>query len=173
VTAPLHPAALGQNTLREKHDGAPAGGQSLRLWLRLLSCAMVIEKRIQRRLADQFGTTLPRFDILAALHRADTGLMMSALSRALLVSNGNMTALVKTLAADGHVAMQPSATDRRAMIVTLTPAGRAHFETLAAAHHGWVEAMLAGVSAGQRDMLFDLLGSLKVSIASEPGETAP
>ncbi len=153
--------------LREKHDGALAGQQSLRLWLRLLSCTMVIEKRVQRRLAEQFATTLPRFDILAALDRAEGGMMMSELSRALLVSNGNVTALVKTLAADGHVALSSSPTDRRASIVTLTEAGRAHFAILAEAHHGWIEDMLGGVSFAQRDLLFDLLGSLKVSIAAD------
>lgn len=153
--------------LREKHDGALAGQQSLRLWLRLLSCTMVIEKRVQRRLAEQFATTLPRFDILAALDRAESGMMMSALSRALLVSNGNVTALVKTLAADGHVALSTSPTDKRASIVTLTESGRTYFATLAEAHHGWIEDMLGGVSAAQRDLLFDLLGSLKVSIAAD------
>lgn len=158
--------------LREKHDGALAGKQSLRLWLRLLSCAMVIEKRVQRRLADQFATTLPRFDILAALDRADGGLMMSELSRALLVSNGNVTALVKTLAADGHVALKPSPSDRRAQIVTLTDAGRTYFATLAEAHHRWIEDILAGVSPAQRDLLYDLLGSLKVSIAADAQDGA-
>lgn len=160
------------DVLREKHDGALLGQQSLRLWLRLLSCTMVIEKRLQRRLADQFATTLPRFDVLAALDRAEGGMMMSELSRALLVSNGNVTALVKTLAADGHVALSSSPSDKRASIVTLTEQGRAHFATLAGAHHGWIEDMLGGVSADQRDALFDLLGSLKLSIAADSGESA-
>jgi DNA-binding MarR family transcriptional regulator len=141
--------------LREKHDGALAGQQSLRLWLRLLSCTMVIEKRVQRRLAEQFSTTLPRFDILAALDRADGGMMMSELSRALLVSNGNVTALVKALAAEGHVALRTSPSDKRASIVTLTGSGQKHFMSLAQAHHRWIE---------------DLLGSLKVSIAADGGE---
>lgn len=156
-----------RTALREKHDGALAGRQSLKLWLRLLSCAMVIEKRVQRRLAEQFATTLPRFDILAALDRAEGGMMMSELSRALLVSNGNVTALVKTLAADGHVELSASPTDKRASIVSLTTAGRTHFATLATAHHRWIEDMLGGVSTGQRDLLYDLLGSLKVSIAAD------
>ena len=42
---------------------------NLRLWLRLLSCTTIAEKRLRRRLADQFDTTLPRFDVLAALER--------------------------------------------------------------------------------------------------------
>ena len=157
-------------SLREKHDGALTDQLSVRLWLRLLSCTMVVEKRLQRRLAAQHATTLPRFDVLAALDRSGGGMMMSALSRALLVSNGNVTALVRSLAADGYVAIAPSPSHRRASIVTMTEAGRTHFDALASAHHGWIEQMLAGVSRQQRELLFDLLGALKVSIASDRGE---
>lgn len=156
--------------LREKHDGALSDQLGIRLWLRLLSCTVVIEKRVQRRLADRFATTLPRFDILAALDRHPDGMMMSELSRALLVSNGNVTALIKTLAAEGHVEMAPSPTDRRASIVAITEAGRLHFADMAAAHHGWIEAMLEGLSREQRETLFELLGQLKLSIAAAPGD---
>ena len=92
-------------SLREKHEALGDGRNSVRLWLRLLSCAMIVEKRLKRRFADQFGTTLPRFDVLAALDRAPDGLTMGALSRALLVSNGNVTALVRTLVGDGWAAI--------------------------------------------------------------------
>lgn len=158
--------------LREKHDGALSDQLGVRLWLRLLSCAVVIEKRIQRRLADRFQTTLPRFDILAALDRNPDGMMMSELSRALLVSNGNVTALIKTLAAEGHVRIAPCSRDRRASLVAITESGRLHFADMAAAHHGWIEAMLDGLDAGQREQLFELLGALKSSIAAAPEESA-
>jgi hypothetical protein len=51
-------------------DAAP-GKDSLRLWLRLLTCANLIEAEIRKRLRVEFGTTLPRFDLLAALDRND------------------------------------------------------------------------------------------------------
>ena len=38
--------------IREKHDGALADRSSVRLWLRLLSCTMAIEKDVQRRFAE-------------------------------------------------------------------------------------------------------------------------
>ena len=34
----------------------------LRLWLRLLTCSQLIEKRVRAGLREQFDTTLPRFD---------------------------------------------------------------------------------------------------------------
>lgn len=150
--------------IREKHDGALADRSSVRLWLRLLSCAMAIEKDIQRRFAGR-GATLARFDVLAALDRNPRGMNMGALSRALLVSNGNVTQLVQKLAKDGLVRIASSPADRRASIVRMTPKGRAEFAGLAAAHHDWIDRLMAGMDADARENLYQALGELKRSIA--------
>jgi DNA-binding MarR family transcriptional regulator len=150
--------------IREKHDGTLGDRSSVRLWLRLLSCTMVIEKDVQRRFL-ALGTTLARFDLLAALDREPGGMTMGALSRALLVSNGNVTQLVQKLHKDGLVGIAASPSDRRASIVRLTARGRADFATLAAAHHDWIDGLLAGVDAGTRESLYHALGALKRSIA--------
>jgi len=47
--------------------------QALRLWLRLLSCTTRVEDQIRQRLRQEFGTTLPRFDLLAQLERHPAG----------------------------------------------------------------------------------------------------
>ncbi len=148
----------------EKHDGELAGRSSLRLWLRLLSCTMTIEKIVQRRLADGFQTTLPRFDVMAALERRPDGMAMGELSRALLVSNGNVTAIVQKLARDGHVTIARLPSDRRTQIVRLTSAGTSHFSELANAHHGWIDDLLAGLGTDERETLYAALGQLKRSL---------
>jgi DNA-binding MarR family transcriptional regulator len=150
--------------IREKHGGALGDRSSVRLWLRLLSCTMAIEKDVQRRLAAH-GATLARFDVLAALDRDGDGMTMGALSRALLVSNGNVTQLVQKLQKDGLVRIAPSPTDRRASVVRLTARGQSEFAGLAAAHHDWIDALLAGVDAETRETLYSALGALKRSIA--------
>ena len=151
----------------DKHGGSLAGRMDVRLWLRLLSCSTVIEKRLRRRFADRFDTTLPRFDVLAALDRHREGMTMGELSRALLVSNGNVTALVRQLQSQDHVTIETAPGDRRSQIVTLTRAGIAHFAELAAAHHHWIGAMLAGIDGDQQKALFALLGVMKTSVARE------
>ena len=157
-----------QQAVREKHDGRLGGSHSIGLWLRLLTCSTIIEKRIRRRFVEQYDTTLPRFDVLAALERQDGGLTMGELSRRLLVSNGNVTALVRQLEASKLVTCTPAEDDRRSMVVELTPVGRVHFAELAAAHHSWVEAMLAGMPPERQELLFELLAELKASIGAEP-----
>lgn len=134
--------------------------ESVRIWLRLFSCTTAIEKQVQRRFAEH-GTTLARFDLLAALDRAEEGMTMSALSRALLVSNGNVTQLVQKLARERLIRIAPSPADRRVSIVRLSARGRRDFASLAAAHRGWLEELLAEMDGGARERLYVALGELK------------
>jgi DNA-binding MarR family transcriptional regulator len=137
----------------------------VRVWLRLLSCTIAIEKEVQRRFTAR-GMTLPRFDVLAALDRNTDGLTMGALSERLLVSNGNVTGLVKKLVADGLVEMRKMPGDRRSSIVRLTPEGQQQFSRLARSHSDWIDQMLGDLNFTQRERLYVALGVLKLSIAS-------
>ncbi|WP_284734555.1 MarR family winged helix-turn-helix transcriptional regulator [Sphingosinicella terrae] len=148
--------------IREKHDGVLGDRSSVRVWLRLLSCTMAIEKEVGRRFAQE-GMTLPRFDVLAALDRHDE-MNMGALSRALLVSNGNVTQLVQKLVRDGLVEMHKPPADRRASLVRLTDEGRALFHRLARLHQDWIDEMTGGLDFTQRERLYVALGMLKTSI---------
>ncbi len=163
--ATISPARKRRRTIvtGEKLDKA-AGPAELRVWLRLLSVTMMLEKRLRRRFADQFGTTLPRFDIMAALDRQPDGLTMSALSQALLVSNGNVTAIVRQLEKEGLVETRAVMTDRRSSIAVLTAAGQTRFGELAAAHHGWIAEAFATLPGAHQTQLYRLLGALKQAI---------
>ena len=122
------------------------GKERLRLWIRLLRVTREIEGALRERFKAEFDITLPRFDVMAALWRVPEGMMMSALSRFLLVSNGNVTGIVERLVADGLVERAGRAGDRRASIVRLTDAGRTAFAAMAAANARWVDELLGGVS---------------------------
>ncbi|RZF63522.1 MarR family transcriptional regulator [Sphingomonas populi] len=151
----------------EKYGGQLHGPTSVRMWLRMLSCTMVIEKRLRRRFIDQYKTTLPRFDVLAALDRRAEGMTMGDLSQMLLVSNGNVTAIVRQLQESGFVAVEAAEHDRRSLIATLTPKGTTHFAELAVAHHHWIEEMLGDVPEEVLQQLFDRLATVKTSIAAK------
>ena len=149
-------------------DVGAGDGQELRVWLRLLTCANLIGQGVRQGLNQDFETTLPRFDVLAQLHRAEKPLSMGALSERLMVTNGNITGLVDRLAREGSVVRSSSATDRRVQMVSLTEAGRAQFAEMAGANRRWVSGMMAGLTRSEKLALFDLLGRLKQSI-HEPG----
>jgi DNA-binding MarR family transcriptional regulator len=136
--------------------------QRLRVWLRLLKTQRAIEAELRERLRVEFDTTLPRFDVLAALHRAEKGLKMTALSTALKVSNGNVTGIVERLVQDGLVMRVSVEGDRRAMLVRLTHRGREEFARMAATHAGWVDAMLADLGPQEAGTLIALLDTIDI-----------
>ena len=145
----------------QRDEPVGAGAPELRLWVRLLRCAKMGEKQLRRNFEDQFGTTLPRFDVMAALHREPQGLSMGRLSRALLVSNGNVTSIVRQLQAQGLVDSTPDPQDGRSAIVSLTDEGERQFLRLAEAHHGWIADIFRNVPAEQVDRLVHALGELR------------
>jgi DNA-binding MarR family transcriptional regulator len=139
----------------------PLSKRRLKLWVRLLGVTRAAESSLREFLRVGHDTTLPRFDVLAALHRRREGVTMSELSRMLLVSNGNATTVVDRLEADGLVRRSPSDTDRRTVHVALTPEGLARFEGLAAEHEAEVSRLFAGLSEADLDLMTDILKRMR------------
>ncbi len=131
--------------------------RKLKMWIRLLGVTRASENTLREYLRVRHETTLPRFDVMAALYRRRDGVTMSELSRMLLVSNGNATAVVDRLEADGMVRRTPSDTDRRTVYVALTPEGIAAFETMASGHEAEVDKLFAGLSEADLDALTEIL----------------
>ena len=157
----MSPAAA---PLPDRLGGAPDGKRSLRLWLRLLTCSTTIEQTISQRLRDEFGSTLPRFDMLSALDRAgDAGLTMGEAAGMLMVSNGNVTGLVDRLVETGHLARRPVPNDGRARVISLTALGRAEFRAMAAEHETWIAEMFADLTPREIADLLRLLAKTKRS----------
>lgn len=135
--------------------------QELRLWLRLLACSQLIEKRVRAQLRERFDTTLPRFDLMAQLERHPEGLKMKELSQRLMVTGGNVTGITDQLVAEGLVERVGVEGDRRAFLVRLTPDGRAAFERMAVEHEQWIVQAFEGLSTRELDQLHRLLGKVK------------
>jgi DNA-binding MarR family transcriptional regulator len=139
----------------------------LRLWIRLLRASRLIEGVARERLKTQFNATLPRFDVMAALYRKLDGMLMSEISRFLMVSNGNVTGIVDRLVGDGLVVRSQRNGDRRTSFISLTRKGRAAFAEMAAAHESWVNELLGGLSARDAEQLSAKLKSFRSDWESE------
>jgi DNA-binding MarR family transcriptional regulator len=138
--------------------------ESVSLWFRLLSCHSAMLGTLRRELEDRI--TLARFDLLASLSR-DDGQTLASLSRALLVTAGNLTGLVDRAERDGVVERRPDPSDRRLARVWLTTRGRALIRELLPAHAKQVHELLRGLPAQDRDDLRRLLGSLREHLVPE------
>ena len=80
--------------------------------------------RCYKPFLDPLGLTYPQYVTMMALWEHD-GVMVGELGRQLHLDSATLTPLLKRLEAHGYVARRRSAEDERAVIVTLTPEGRA------------------------------------------------
>lgn len=135
----------------------PMSKARLRLWLQLLKLSSGIEGELRRRMRDRHDTTLPRFDVMAALARHQDGLKMSDLSRYLKVSNGNVTGIVDRLVEEGLALRVAVPGDRRANLARLTAKGEAAFADLAAQHEAWIDELLAPLTDTDTQIMMGLL----------------
>ncbi len=151
------PLDLESRLTQDHHD-------SLRLWLRLLTCSNLIQVRVRKAMASRFNTTLPRFDLMAQLERAPEGLQMGELSRRMLVTGGNVTGIADQLEHAGLVVRAADPHDRRAYRIKLTREGRRVFEQMAIEHERWIVGMFEGLNARDKRAMNELLSRLRVCL---------
>ena len=135
--------------------------RALRLWLRLLTCTQLLERRMRTLLRLRFGTTLPRFDLMSRLERYPQGLRMKELSHHLMVTGGNVTGIVDPLEKERLVERLPEPGDRRVFRVRLTRSGDKAFAEMARAHEDWIISIFSGLTRKEHAELFRLLAKVK------------
>lgn len=155
------------------HSQAPVDADTLamrrlKLWIRMLGVTRQVENQLREFLRVDHDTTLPRFDVMAALHRWRDGLTMTELSRTLLISNGNATTVVNRLVKDGLVMRILSEEDRRRITVKLTPKGLATFESVAAEHREMVDGLFGDLDQADLDAMRGVLRRLRDSLSAQP-----
>lgn len=144
----------------QSQTAEPASKARLRLWLKLLKVTGRTEAALRRKLRDDHNTTLPRFDVMAALARHPKGLKMSELSSYLRVSNGNVTGIVDRLTEEGLALRVAVEGDRRAQLARLTSKGAAAFEELAIQHEAWVDGLLADLTVEEAEAVTAILARI-------------
>jgi len=143
----------------------------LRLWLRVLKATRAVEGAIRENLRQDFATTLPRFDVMAALTQHQEGLKMSELSNVLKVSNGNVTGIVERLVEDGHVMREKVPGDRRASRVRMTEAGLEEFARQAEAHEAWIDHIFADVAPDEAQPMAEALDAVARRLEQGEGKS--
>lgn len=137
---------------------------SLRLWLRMLSSTVKVETEIRTRLRNEFEITLPRFDLMAQLERHPDGLRMGELSKRMMVSGGNITAIANQLTKEKLAERVTDPHDRRSYSLKLTALGLTEFVKMAQVHERWVEQLLHCLDNSEKYQLMELLSKVKASL---------
>src|ERR671913_985101 len=119
----------------------------------------------QRATFAKHGLDAPSFDVLAALRRAGPPYQLTptALMRTALVTSGAITQRLDRLEEKGLITRERSEADGRAVVVTLSPAGRAALDAALPAHLETQRALLDRLPAEDREVLAGLLRRLLVA----------
>jgi DNA-binding MarR family transcriptional regulator len=133
--------------------------QALGIHVRIASCYNLLMREARIRVDSRWNLTLPQFDVLAELTRADRrGFTFVELSRLLLVTSGNLTGIVDRLAARQLVRREPDGKDRRIVRVKLTEKGRAMTRRILPGHAddlGKILAFMPDASLKRLSILLD------------------
>jgi len=126
----------------------------------------------QRATFSRYGLDAPAFDVLAALRRAGKPYQLTptALMRTALVTSGAITQRLDRLEEKGLITRERSEVDGRAVVVTLTDAGREALDAALPDHLETERTLLDGLSAPEREQLADLLRRLLVARGRIPQE---
>ncbi|HEY9339417.1 MarR family winged helix-turn-helix transcriptional regulator [Kribbella sp. NPDC004138] len=106
------------------------------------------------------------FDVLATLRRsnAEHSLTPAGLMHSSMVTSGAISQRLDRLESRGLVTRAPSETDRRGVLVTLTPEGLELIDKVLPTHIDTESQLLAGLSQTEREQLADLLRALLESL---------
>ncbi|MCW2698784.1 MAG: Transcriptional regulator, MarR family [Blastococcus sp.] len=124
----------------------------------------------QRATFARHGLDAPSFDVLAALRRAGKPYQLTptALMRSALVTSGAITQRLDRLEEKGLITRERSEADGRAVVVTLSPAGREALDAALPDHLDTERGLLEGLPEEEREVLEGLLRRLLVALGRVP-----
>jgi DNA-binding MarR family transcriptional regulator len=106
------------------------------------------------RFFDERGITGAQFGVLRCVADAEPqGLMLSELSRRLMVTGGNITGVADRLEQAGLIRRERDASDRRVVRALLTPKGRSLFRQVMPEYLDLVQRMLHGLSEEEAEAI--------------------
>ncbi|GAA4617959.1 MarR family transcriptional regulator [Actinoallomurus liliacearum] len=123
-----------------------------------------------RILTERFAAAGARgyhYRLLAALQEFGPA-SQATLGRCTAIDRSDVVAALNELAAKGLIERSPDPDDRRRNIITLTPAGADHLDHLTAALAEIQDALLAPLSAPEREQLTHLLARVVAHHTTRP-----
>jgi DNA-binding MarR family transcriptional regulator len=138
------------------------GGYPAATWLTLMRVYTRLERRLARTL-QEFGLTPPHLEVLINLGSAE-GITQQDLAERLLVTKGNVCAILDKVGESGWVERRPDPVDRRANRLYLTAEGRRLLAKVMPAHDATLSGLMAVLPEARQKDLFELLGLLDAEL---------
>lgn len=169
---PPEPPPTVRDALRRRLTGRDLPALGVVFALRIT--AQQVDNAITEWMADTAGTPA-RFQILGLLWASETGdVPHKEIVKALEVTRATVSGLMTALERDGLVKSSVDREDRRNLVATLTPRGRAIVEKAIDSNTASLRAAFATLSADELETLTSLLQRLRqgfIDVRGNPGGT--
>jgi DNA-binding MarR family transcriptional regulator len=151
-SAASNPGPAGQATGHDEYECA-------RAWSALTAAHARTSGRLSAALADSCGLTVNDFEILLRLDRVPwPGLRLGELSSVVPLTQPALSRAVGRLAARGSVSRAGTPSDRRGVLITITPAGRDLLGRAIPVHARIIrEVLLDRLAPAEQDLLAQAL----------------
>ena len=153
-----YPIRVGAD-FEEEFPGASASAAEVAA--NLVHTATMLLDELNRHRASVTSLSPSASQVLAVIDGAGEPLAGSDIARRLLVSTASMTSLVDTLERRGLVRRVPHDSDRRKVLVDITPEGTRMVDAILPVVHAASREVVAPLSERERSTLVTLLGKLQ------------
>jgi DNA-binding MarR family transcriptional regulator len=137
-----------------------------------------LSREIERRLEPVYaasGLEPGWYDVLATLRRVGPPyrLRPTDFTATLMLTSSGTTKRLDRLEAAGHITREPDPSDRRGVLITLTPQGRRLVDKAAVKHMANERRILAGLTAAEQRQLAGLLRKLSNTLPPRGQDELP
>lgn len=171
-----HSAAAPEPALRvdpdfaEEYPGADA--LSTECFMNIARASDQLLGELNRRLKVGYDLSISAVTVLAIIDGAGEPITPGVIADRAIIAAASTTSVLDTLEKRGLVERRPHPTDRRKLLIALTPAGRSTIDRILPGVHKLEAAVMTKLSEEDRRQLLGLVAKVQAAVSSVAAQSA-
>ena len=145
---------------------------STECFMNLLRASDQMLSELNRRLKLSFDLSVSAVNVLAIIDGAAEPITPGVIAERAIIAAASTTSVLDTLERRGLVERQPHPTDRRKLLIDLTPEGRQTIDRILPGVHRLETAVMQPLSEEERRQLLGLIAKVQASLSKVAGGPA-
>jgi DNA-binding MarR family transcriptional regulator len=165
------PAIRVDPDFAEEYPGADP--LSTECYLNIARAADLLLGQLDRRLKTDFDLSISAANVLAIVDGAGEPITPGEIAERAIIAAASTTSVLDTLERRGLVERRPHPTDRRKLLIDLTPEGRSTIDQILPGIHLLETTVMSALTTVERRQLLGLIAKVQASVslvAEEPAE---